>query len=320
MPFIPLGVAVVAGLAVWSLFVGASDVSLRSLIDSGWSGEPWQVLIESRVPRTFALMLAGSAMAVSGTIMQMLVRNRFAEPSTVGTAEAAKLGSLIALLTIPDAAISMRLAAAIAFALLFTAAFIRILRQLSLQSALIVPLVGILLGGVIEAAATFLAYRYDLMQSLASWSSGDFSMIIRGRYEMLWIAFALTGIAYAYADHFTVAGLGEDFTTSLGLNYRSVVALGLVIVSTVTAVVVVTVGMIPFLGLVVPNLVSLAIGDNVRRGLVWVALAGAGLVLTCDIVGRILNAPYEIPVGTTIGIVASGLFLYLLLRKHARLA
>lgn len=320
MPLIILGVAVVAGLAVWSLLVGASDVSLRSLIDAGWSGESWQVLIESRVPRTFALMLAGSAMAVSGTIMQMLVRNRFAEPSTVGTAEAAKLGSLVALLTIPDAAISMRLAAAIAFALLFTAAFIRILQQLSLQSALIVPLVGILLGGVIEAAATFLAYRYDLMQSLATWSSGDFSMIIRGRYEMLWIAFALTGIAYAYADHFTVAGLGEDFTTSLGLNYRGVVALGLVIVSTVTAVVVVTVGMIPFLGLVVPNLVSLAIGDNVRRSLVWVALAGAGLVLVCDIVGRILNAPYEIPVGTTLGVVASGLFLYLLLRKHARLA
>lgn len=320
MPLIFLGVAVVAGLAVWSLFVGASDVSLRSLIDAGWLGEPWQVLIESRVPRTFALMLAGSAMAVSGTIMQMLVRNRFAEPSTVGTAEAAKLGSLVALLTIPDAAISMRLAAAIAFALLFTAAFIRILQQLSLQSALIVPLVGILLGGVIEAAATFLAYRYDLMQSLATWSSGDFSMIIRGRYEMLWIAFALTGVAYAYADHFTVAGLGEDFTTSLGLNYRGVVALGLVIVSTVTAVVVVTVGMIPFLGLVVPNLVSLAIGDNVRRSLVWVALAGAGLVLVCDIVGRILNAPYEIPVGTTLGVVASGLFLYLLLRKHARLA
>lgn len=320
MPLVILGVIVVASLAVWSLFVGASDVSLRSLIETGWTGEPWQVLVESRVPRTLALMLAGSAMAVSGTIMQMLVRNRFAEPSTIGTAEAAKLGSLIALLTIPDAAISYRLAAATAFALLFTAAFIRILRQLSLQSALIVPLVGILLGGVIEAAATFLAYRYDLMQSLASWSSGDFSMIIRGRYELLWIACALTGVAYAYADYFTVAGLGEDFTTSLGLNYRSVVALGLVIVSTVTAVVVVTVGIIPFLGLVVPNLVSLVIGDNVRRALVWVALAGAGLVLACDIIGRILNAPYEIPVGTTLGIIASGLFLYLLLRKHARLA
>lgn len=320
MPLLALGVAAVAGLALWSVFVGASDISLTSLWTSGPDGEPIQILLESRLPRTLALILAGSAMAVSGTILQMLVRNRFAEPSTVGTAEAAKLGFLGALILVPDAAIPVRIAAATAFALLTTALFLRILKQLSLQSPLIVPLVGILLGGVINAAATFLAYRYDLMQSLAAWSSGDFSMILRGRYELLWLALVLTVVAYAFADRFTVAGLGEDFTTSLGLSYRGVVALGLVIVSVVTAVVIVTVGMIPFVGLVVPNLVSLTLGDNVRRSLPWVALLGAGLVLACDIAGRVVIAPYEIPVGTMLGIVASALFLYLLLRKHARLA
>lgn len=320
IPLLAPGVAAVAGLAVWSIFVGVSDVSLLSLWRSGWNDEQIQILIESRVPRTLALILAGSAMAVSGTILQMLVRNRFAEPSTVGTAEAAKLGFLITLILIPDAAVSLRLAAATTFALIVTALFLRILRHLSLQSPLIVPLVGILLGGVINAAATFLAYRFDLIQSLAAWSSGDFSMILRGRYELLWLAFALTAIAYVFADRFTVAGLGEDFTTNLGLNYRAVVALGLVIVSIVTAVVIVTVGMIPFLGLVVPNLVSLTLGDNVRSTLPCVALLGSGIVLACDVVGRILNAPYEVPVGTMIGIVASALFLYLLLRKHARLA
>lgn len=319
MPFFALGLAVVLGLAAWSIFVGASDISLRSLWESGWHDIPVQVLVESRLPRTAALILAGSAMAVCGTILQMLVRNRFAEPSTVGTAEAAKLGFLIVLILVPDAPIFMRLAAAAAFALLVTLLFLRLLRQLSLQSPIIVPLVGILLGGVINAAATFLAYRFDLMQSLAAWSSGDFSMILRGRYELLWLAFALTLVAYVFADRFSVAGLGEDFTTNLGLNYRRVVALGLGIVSIVTAVVIVTVGMIPFLGLVVPNLVSLALGDNVRRALPWVALLGAGLVLACDIAGRIVNAPYEIPVGTMLGVIASALFLYLLLRKHAHL-
>lgn len=315
-----LGLAAVLGLAAWSNFVGASDISLWSLLDAGWTDAQIQILLESRLPRTLALVLAGSAMAVSGTILQILVRNRFAEPSTVGTAEGAKLGFLIALVFIPDAAIFLRFAAAAAFALLVTALFLRILRHISLQSALVVPLVGLLLGGVIDAAAMFLAYRFDLVQSLATWSNGDFSMILRGRYELLWLAFALVAIAYISADRFTVAGLGEDFTTSLGLNYRGVVALGLIIVSMVTAVVVVTVGMIPFLGLVVPNLVSLALGDNVRRTLPWVALLGAGLVLACDITGRIVNAPYEVPVGTMVGIIASALFLYLLLRKHARLA
>ena len=259
-------------------------------------------------------------MAVCGTILQMLVRNRFAEPSTVGTAEAAKLGFLGTLILVPDASVMIRIVAASAFSLLVTALFLRLLRKLTIQSPLIVPLVGILLGGVINAVATFLAYRFDLLQSLAIWSNGDFSAILRGRYELLWIGLALTVVSYVYADRFTVAGLGEDFTTSLGLSYRSVVALGLVIVSIITAIVIATAGMVPFLGLVVPNLVSLALGDNVRRSLPWVFLLGAALVLACDIAGRILNAPYEMPVGTVLGVVASVLFLFLLLRRNAHLA
>ncbi len=320
LPRFAIGVLLVVGLAVWSVFVGVSDLSIGTLWRSGWADEPTQILIESRLPRTFALILAGAGMAVSGSILQMLVRNRFAEPSTVGTAEAAKLGFLIVLLLYPDASIPARLAAAATFAFLTTAFFMRMLRHVPLQSTLIVPLVGILLGGVINATASFLAYRYDLMQSLASWSNGDFSMILRGRYELLWLSLGLTLLAYVYADRFTVAGLGENIATNLGLKYRSVLTLGLAIVSLTTAVVIVTVGMIPFLGLVVPNLVSLVMGDNVRRTLPWVGLVGAALVLACDIAGRILNAPYEIPVGTMFGVIASALFLYLLLRKNARLA
>lgn len=318
-PF-PLGVAGLAFLSIWSVFVGVSDVSIPSLWAAGWDSEPVQILFDSRIPRTAALILAGSSMAVCGTILQMLVRNRFAEPSTVGTAEAAKLGFLGTLILVPDASVMIRIVAASAFSLLVTALFLRLLRKLTIQSPLIVPLVGILLGGVINAVATFLAYRFDLLQSLAIWSNGDFSAILRGRYELLWIGLALTVVSYVYADRFTVAGLGEDFTTSLGLSYRSVVALGLVIVSIITAIVIATAGMVPFLGLVVPNLVSLALGDNVRRSLPWVFLLGAALVLACDIAGRILNAPYEMPVGTVLGVVASVLFLFLLLRRNAHLA
>ena len=74
--------------------------------------------------------------------------------------------------------------------------------------------------------------------------------------------------------------------------------------------------MIPFLGLVVPNVVSLMIGDNMRRAVPWVALLGAGFVLACDILGRIIRAPYEIPIGTVVGVIGAGLFLWLLLRKR----
>jgi iron complex transport system permease protein len=307
-------------LAVLSLFVGVSDVALGSLLDGSVSDDALQVLLVSRVPRTLALVLAGAAMAVSGLILQMLARNKFVEPSTAGTAESAILGILAVTLLAPGMPVMGRMLVASVFALAGTGLFLAILRQVPLRSPLVVPLVGIMLGGVITAVTQFIAYRYDLMQSVNAWETGDFSGVLRGRYELLWISFGLTAIAYVAADRFTVAGMGEDFTTNLGLNYRRVVSLGLVIVSLVTAAVIVTCGMIPFLGLIVPNVVSILRGDNMRRSLPWVAMLGAGLVLACDIVGRLVIRPYEIPIGTMMGIIGSGVFLYLLLRKNSHAA
>jgi iron complex transport system permease protein len=307
-------------LAVLSLFVGVSDVALGSLLDGSVSDDALQVLLVSRVPRTLALVLAGAAMAVSGLILQMLARNKFVEPSTAGTAESAILGILAVTLLAPGMPVMGRMLVASVFALAGTGLSLAILRQIPLRSPLVVPLVGIMLGGVITAVTQFIAYRYDLMQSVNAWETGDFSGVLRGRYELLWISFGLTAIAYVAADRFTVAGMGEDFTTNLGLNYRRVVSLGLVIVSMVTAAVIVTCGMIPFLGLIVPNVVSILRGDNMRRSLPWVAMLGAGLVLACDIVGRLVIRPYEIPIGTMMGIIGSGVFLYLLLRKNSHAA
>jgi iron complex transport system permease protein len=320
MKSLALPAAGVGLLAVLSLFVGVSDVALGSLLDGSVSDDALQVLLVSRVPRTLALVLAGAAMAVSGLILQMLARNKFVEPSTAGTAESAILGILAVTLLAPGMPVMGRMLTASVFALAGTGLFLAILRQVPLRSPLVVPLVGIMLGGVITAVTQFIAYRYDLMQSVNAWETGDFSGVLRGRYELLWISFGLTAIAYVAADRFTVAGMGEDFTTNLGLNYRRVVSLGLVIVSMVTAAVIVTCGMIPFLGLIVPNVVSILRGDNMRRSLPWVAMLGAGLVLACDIVGRLVIRPYEIPIGTMMGIIGSGVFLYLLLRKNSHAA
>nr|WP_236773422.1 ABC transporter permease [Agrobacterium tumefaciens] len=303
-------------LAIVSLFVGVSNVSLVTLFAPDTSTDALRVLLVSRIPRTLALILAGSSMAIAGLIMQMLVRNRFVEPSTAGTTESAGLGLLTVTLIAPDTPIFGKMLVAAVFALAGTALFLRILRQVPLRDVLLVPLIGIMLGGVISAVTTFFAYRFDLLQSLGAWMTGDFSGVLRGRYELLWVGFLFAIAAYLAADRFTVAGMGRDFTTNLGLNYRRVMALGLTIVSLVSAVVVVTVGMIPFLGLIVPNVVSLMIGDNMRRSVPWVATLGAVFVLSCDIIGRTVRAPYEIPIGTVVGVIGSVLFLYLLLRKR----
>ncbi|NPD14762.1 iron chelate uptake ABC transporter family permease subunit [Xinfangfangia sp. D13-10-4-6] len=315
-----LGLAflLVAALAAISLTVGVSGLSLSRLLAG--DGRDWLILWESRVPRTLALLLAGASMAIAGLLMQIVIRNRFVEPSTTGTVEAAGLGLLVMTLLAPGAPVIVKMAVGAVFALGGTGLFLLVLRRVPLRDQMIVPLIGIILTGVLHAATTFFAYRADLMQTVLAWTQGDLSGVLRGRYELLWLGAAMAAVAWIAADRFTLAGLGRDMATSLGLAHGRVLALGLSIVSGVTAVVVVTVGIIPFLGLIVPNLVSLALGDNMRRAVPWVAVSGAGLVLACDILGRILRAPYEIPVGTILGVIGSLTFLILILKGRRNAA
>ncbi|SFV38328.1 iron complex transport system permease protein [Devosia crocina] len=302
-------------LATISLFIGVSDVSLPALLSGTADPRAVEVFFISRVPRTLAVILAGSALAISGLVMQIIVRNRFVEPSTSGTMESAALGFLVVTIFAPGWPLMAKMVVSALFALGGTALFLRILRYVPLRDVLLVPLVGIMLGGVIGAVTTFFAYRFELMASLLAWEVGDFSGVLRGRFELLWFGLAGTILAYISADRLTVAGMGEDFTTNLGLNYKAVMTLGLVIVSIVSAVVLVSVGAIPFLGLIVPNVVSLLIGDNMRRTVPWVAIGGAAFVLACDIIGRLVRFPYEIPISVVVGVIGSFVFLYMLLRS-----
>ncbi|WP_336067344.1 ABC transporter permease [Nitratireductor rhodophyticola] len=313
-----LAAGCVAVLAVISLLIGVADMPLRDLISGDGSAQAIQLLLVSRIPRTLALVLSGMSMGVAALIMQMLFRNRFVEPTTTGMVEAASLGLLVVALLAPGLPIFYKMVVASGFALAATFMFLRLVSKIPAGSSLIVPLLGLMFGGVINAVTTFFAYRYDLLQSLATWINGDFSGVLRGRYELLWVAGGLAVLSYLAADRFTVAGLGQSFTRNLGLNYGRILAFGLVIVSMASASAVVTAGTVPFLGLIVANVVSLTVGDNLRRALPWVALSGAGFLLACDIVGRVLRFPYEIPVGTVAGVFGSGIFLYLLLRRRAR--
>lgn len=316
--------AAVLVLAVVSTFVGVLDVTPWSLwrqlaagdLDGFWDAV--EVIAVSRFPRTASVVLAGLALSVAGLIMQLMARNKFVEPSTVGTVESAQAGLLVMTLLLPAAPLMAKMGVASLFALAGTGLFLLVLQRIPLRNSLLVPLVGIMLGNVIASVTTFFGYRFDLLQSLNAWMIGDFSGVLRGRYELLWLVLALTVVGYVAADRFTVAGMGQEFTTNLGIDHRRVMALGMTLVALISAVVVVTVGSIPFLGLVVPNLVSMLVGDNVRRTVPWVAVLGAGFVLACDILARVIRYPYEIPVGTIVAVVGGVLFLALLLRGRNR--
>lgn len=303
-----IGVLVVAALLALSLLTGVYDVFGA---DDG--SEMFGI---TRVPRTIALVLAGAAMAMSGLVMQLLTQNRFVEPTTTGTTEWAGLGLLAVLILFPGADILTRMVGAVIAAFIGTMVFFLFLRRVSLRTSLIVPIVGIMLGAVIGSISTFIALQTDMLQSLGIWFAGSFTAVIRGQYEVLWIVALVALAVFLVADRFTVAGLGQEIATSVGLNYNRILLIGTALISIATGVVTVVVGNLPFLGLIVPNIVSLIRGDDLRSNLPWVCLLGIGIVTVCDLVGRTVIMPFEVPVSLILGIVGSVVFVALLLGQR----
>ncbi|MBK0417794.1 iron chelate uptake ABC transporter family permease subunit [Leucobacter sp. CSA1] len=310
-PWLMLGAcAVVAGLLVASLMTGVYDVG-----DGEFGSEMFWI---TRVPRTIALVLAGAAMATSGLVMQMLTQNRFVDATTSGTTEWAALGLLLTVLLLPGVGLFGKMVIASASAFVGAMLFMIILRRIVIRTTLVVPLVGIMIGAVVSALTTFLAAKFNLLQMLGVWFMGSFTSVVRGRYEVLWVVAVVTLLVFVMADRITVAGLGKDIATSFGLSYEAILIAGTALVAIAAGVTTVVVGFLPFLGLVVPNIVAMVRGDNVRSNLPWVVLGGVALVTACDLVGRTIIMPFEIPVSMVLGIVGSVVFITLLLRQRAR--
>ncbi|PLR89126.1 ABC transporter permease [Bacillus sp. T33-2] len=302
-------------LSILSLFVGASSITPMELFD--FQSEQTEIFLISRIPRLIAILLAGAGMSIAGLIMQQLSRNKFVSPTTAGTLDATRLGILVSMLFFANASMLEKMAIAFAFALAGTFLFMQILDRIKFKDAIFIPLVGLMFGNILSSVATFFAYRADVIQNMSAWLQGDFSMVMKGRYELLYISIPVILLAYLFANRFTVAGMGEDFSKNLGLAYKRVVNIGLILVALITATVVLTVGMIPFLGLIIPNIISIFKGDHLRKTLPHTALLGANFLLVTDILGRVLIYPYEISISLMVGVIGSGIFLYLLFRRKA---
>lgn len=302
-------------LSCISLFVGAIDIRLTDLLD--WNSDKWQIFLISRVPRLLAIILAGAGMSIAGLIMQSLSRNKFVSPTTAGTLDAAKLGIIISMMFFTNVTYTQQIIFSFAFALVGTMLFMKLLERIKFKDVIFVPLVGIMYGNILSSITTFIGFESDILQNVSDFFVGRFTLIISGRYELLFVAVPAIILAYLYANKFTVAGMGEDFAKNLGLSYRFVLNLGLIIVAVITTTVVLTVGVIPFLGLIVPNIVSLYLGDNLRKTIPHTIALGVVFLLACDIISRLIVHPFEIPVNTTVAIIGSAIFLFMLFRGKA---
>lgn len=306
-------ILVFAVLSILSLFVGVQDLSAMDLFHL--TKEESQTLFFSRFPRLLSIIMAGMSLSICGLIMQQITRNKFVSPTTAGTMDWARLGVLISLLVFASASPLLKMSIAFIFSLAGNLLFMRILDRIKFNDTIYIPLVGLMLGSIVSSLATFIAYKYDLIQNLSSWLQGDFSLVVKGRYELLYLSIPLLIIAYLYADKFTVAGMGESFSINLGVKYKQIVNIGLVIVSLITSITILTVGMLPFLGLIIPNIVSIYRGDHLRKSLPHTAVLGAVFVLACDILGRVIIFPYEVSIGLMVGVIGSAIFLFMLIRR-----
>lgn len=307
-------------LSFLSLFVGVMDMDLRQLLTG--DAKQWEIFLVSRMPRLLAILCTGIGMSTAGLIMQQLCMNKFVSPTTGATISSAQFGILLALLFMPKSTLWGRALFAFAAAILGTWIFVWFIQKIQFKDVVMVPLVGIMFGNVIGGITNYLAYKYEMTQALSSWLVGHFSLVMRGRYEIVYLVVPLVVLAFLFASHFNIVGMGKDFSRNLGVPYNFVLFMGLTIAAMITASVVVVVGSISYIGLIVPNIVAMFKGDKIRGTLVDTALFGALFVLVCDMIGRIVIAPYELPFELVIGILGSLLFIGLLLYrlKHGRKA
>lgn len=309
-------------LSVCSLFTGVLDMNISGL--AGGDIEQIETLLISRLPRLLAILCTGVGMSVAGLIMQQLCMNKFVSPTTGATISSAQLGILLALLFMPASTLWSRAAFAFVTAIAGTWIFVWFIQRIQFKDVIMVPLVGIMFGNIIGGVTNYLAYKYEMTQSLSTWLVGHFSMVLRGRYELVYMVAPLVIAAFVFANHFNIVGMGKDFSKNLGVHYNLILFLGLTIAAVITASIVVVVGSISYIGLIVPNVIAMFKGDKIRGTLIDTALFGAVFVLACDMLGRIIIAPYELPIELIVGILGSLIFVAMLLyrlgyrRKNSR--
>lgn len=302
--------------SILSVFIGVHNVNGLDLIDL--SEIQKVVIISTRIPRTISLVLAGSTLAISGLLMQHLTQNKFVSPSTAGTMASARLGVIVSILFFSHASVIHKTLVAFLFAMVGTLLFTSFLRTVKLKNSMMVPLVGLMFGNIISSFSSYLAIQYEVVQNASSWLQGNFALISSNNYQLILLTLPILIVIYLFAHYFTIMGLGKELSSELGISYASFEIIGITLISLGTAAVILTVGSIPFVGIIIPNIISLKRGDHFGKILLPTAILGALFLVMADIFSRLVIFPYEVPISIVISVVGSVVFLYLLLRGEGK--
>lgn len=306
-------------LSLISLGVGAVTISFSevfaALFDSNILSKQAQIFIYSRLPRTLSAILAGSALAVSGTILQSVLNNSIVSPNIIGVNAGSGLFSLIAIILFPTAFYLMPIFAFVGA--LFASLVVFFIGYKTGASKLTIVLSGVAVTSLLSAFSdTIITIFPDAQISRTSFLIGGISSVTM-QNVIFTFPYILIGLAVAiiFSYDLNVLALGDETASSLGLKVNRTRFLYIIIASLLAASAVSIAGLIGFIGLIIPHITRYVIGHDNRYVIPLSAILGAAFLLVCDMLARTLFAPFELPVGIVLSFLGAPFFIYLLLKQ-----
>ena len=285
------------------------------------------------MPNALAALIAGSGLAISGAVMQSVIRNPLGSPFTLGISQAGAFGAALAIIFAGSGVMQSTQVGAINvtnpfvtiglafFMCMLSASIIVIIAKFYDSKPEVMVLSGVALGAVFSAGTMFLQYFADDVQlaAIVFWSFGDV-----GRADwaevMIMAIVVVPGTLFFILNRWNYNAIesGDETARGLGVRVEWVRIMGMLVASLITAVIVSFLGIIAFVGLISPHMVRRFVGDDYRFVIPASCLSGAALLLVSDIAARMILQPHVLPVAVLTSFIGAPLFLYLLLSKRIR--
>lgn len=326
-------VALVFLFFVVSVFVGSGTLSFKEVFLAIFNkGSETARLIVRRIrfPRVIAALIAGGGLAVSGLVMQTVLKNPLASPTTLGVSNAAVFGANFAIIVVGAGAFHSThgswlsisnpyLVSTFSFlSAIIAAGSILLLARLKNLNASAIVLAGVAVSAIFQAGTTLIQYFASDTQvaSAVYWTFGDLG---RASYKTDLIMFIVVAVSTLFFflkrwDFSAMSG-GLAYAKTLGVNTRFMTIMSLLLASLITSVTVSFLGIIGFVGLTAPQFMKRIVGDDYRYLLPSSFLAGALLLLISDILGRLPIFGTSVPVGVVTSLIGGPVFLAILLRR-----